>query len=230
MAVIGTATQTGAARALSTERTADWRDRAACREEDPELFFPSASGPSAVVMQQVAEAQRICRGCPVQAQCGRYAAESGQQAGVWAGVWRDGHARDLRTVRIAQNKQRAKDTRAAGLALALDRGAEVILARMRGADEYAIAARTGVSPAAVRRALAILLPPADDPRLDPTALERVLREGARLSALIAQRKTDKEVAREMRTSTDIVKQARRIRAHRGAAVREYKATTGSAAV
>ena len=45
-----------------------WRDRAACRGVDPELFFPTAeSGP--VLAEQVARARAVCAGCAVRPQC-----------------------------------------------------------------------------------------------------------------------------------------------------------------
>ena len=45
-----------------------WRERAACRSVDPELFFPAAeAGP--VYAAQVAAAKRVCAGCPVRAAC-----------------------------------------------------------------------------------------------------------------------------------------------------------------
>ena len=37
----------------------DWRDRAICREDDPELFFPiGTSGPALLQIQQ---AKAVCR-------------------------------------------------------------------------------------------------------------------------------------------------------------------------
>ena len=40
----------------------DWRQLAACRHTDPELFFPvSASGPS---LDQITQAKAICTRCP----------------------------------------------------------------------------------------------------------------------------------------------------------------------
>jgi WhiB family redox-sensing transcriptional regulator len=46
----------------------EWRGRAACRNEPPELFFPTAeSGPG--YRAQVAEAKAVCRRCPVRADC-----------------------------------------------------------------------------------------------------------------------------------------------------------------
>jgi len=62
----------------------DWRHRAACRDEDPELFFPVGnSGPALV---QIAEAKTVCNRCPVAAQCLAWALDSGQEYGVWGGV------------------------------------------------------------------------------------------------------------------------------------------------
>jgi WhiB family transcriptional regulator, redox-sensing transcriptional regulator len=61
----------------------DWRDDAACREADPELFFPvSTTGPA---LRQVQEAIRICQTCPVQTQCLAWALEQGAD-GVWGGT------------------------------------------------------------------------------------------------------------------------------------------------
>ena len=62
----------------------DWRHRAACMEEDPELFFPIGNtGPA---LLQVEEAKAVCRRCPVIIDCLAWALESGQDAGVWGGL------------------------------------------------------------------------------------------------------------------------------------------------
>lgn len=46
----------------------DWRDRAACRDVDPELFFPATDiGP--LCRQQINRAKAVCARCPVQAEC-----------------------------------------------------------------------------------------------------------------------------------------------------------------
>ena len=61
----------------------DWRNDAACRDEDPELFFPvGTSGPA---LSQIAAAKTVCRRCPVSSECLTWALESGQDAGVWGG-------------------------------------------------------------------------------------------------------------------------------------------------
>lgn len=65
----------------------DWRHRALCRDEDPELFFPiGTAGPAAV---QVEEAKQVCRRCSAVDQCLTWALESGQDSGVWGGTSED---------------------------------------------------------------------------------------------------------------------------------------------
>lgn len=62
----------------------DWRDRAACRDEDPELFFPiSETGPGA---EQVRRAKAVCAQCPVRSECLEYAMDSGLDYGVFGGT------------------------------------------------------------------------------------------------------------------------------------------------
>lgn len=64
-------------RALS-ERNPDtaWRTRGACRDIDPELFFPAPSEP-------MDKAVALCRTCTVQAQCLAWALQVGDCHGVW---------------------------------------------------------------------------------------------------------------------------------------------------
>jgi WhiB family transcriptional regulator, redox-sensing transcriptional regulator len=65
----------------------DWRHHAACREVDPELFFPIGNtGPA---LLQIEEAKHVCRRCPVVENCLQWAVESGQDAGVWGGMSED---------------------------------------------------------------------------------------------------------------------------------------------
>jgi WhiB family transcriptional regulator, redox-sensing transcriptional regulator len=65
----------------------DWRHRAACRSEDPELFFPVGNTRQALL--QIAKAKAICAGCPVASQCLDWALKSGQDAGMWGGMSED---------------------------------------------------------------------------------------------------------------------------------------------
>ena len=66
---------------------ATWRDIAACRHHDPELFFPiAAAGPA---LDQVERAKQVCAGCQVRTPCLAWALASGQEAGVWGGASED---------------------------------------------------------------------------------------------------------------------------------------------
>lgn len=65
----------------------DWRDLAACRDVDPELFFPVGNaGPG---LRQVAQAKQVCAPCAVRASCLEWALASGQETGVWGGTSED---------------------------------------------------------------------------------------------------------------------------------------------
>ncbi|OQO89862.1 WhiB family transcriptional regulator [Saccharomonospora piscinae] len=65
-------------------RNFDWRSSAACRDEDPELFFPvSDMGPGA---QQAARAKAVCARCPVRQECLRYAVDNGLDHGIFGGL------------------------------------------------------------------------------------------------------------------------------------------------
>jgi WhiB family redox-sensing transcriptional regulator len=65
----------------------DWRADAACRDADPELFFPD--GDIRSTRAQVKTAKLICRGCQVSATCLSWALAEGQEAGIWGGLTED---------------------------------------------------------------------------------------------------------------------------------------------
>lgn len=80
----------------------DWRHRAACRDEEPELFFPIGNtGPA---LLQIEEARGVCRRCPVMDQCLQWALETRQEDGVWGGLSED-ERRAMRR-RAARNRDR----------------------------------------------------------------------------------------------------------------------------
>lgn len=61
----------------------DWRDKGACLNEDPELFFPvGETGPA---VMQAAAAKRVCQRCPVRLACLTWALSAGAE-GVWGGL------------------------------------------------------------------------------------------------------------------------------------------------
>jgi WhiB family transcriptional regulator, redox-sensing transcriptional regulator len=87
----------------------DWRVGAACRDADPELFFPDGEVPSA--RAQVKAAKLICRGCPVSATCLSWALANGQEAGIWGGLTeaerRRLHRRGFRPVADSRREDRS---------------------------------------------------------------------------------------------------------------------------
>jgi WhiB family redox-sensing transcriptional regulator len=78
----------------------DWRDRARCRDEDPELFFPTGTVGPAVV--QIEQARSVCRRCPVLDECREWAVWSGQDAGIWGALT----AQERRALRRSAAKRR----------------------------------------------------------------------------------------------------------------------------
>lgn len=59
-----------------------WQRDAACRDADPDLFFPEL-GPG--MHAQIAEARRICAACPVRVACLHYAQARREPFGIWGG-------------------------------------------------------------------------------------------------------------------------------------------------
>ncbi|MFI6950292.1 WhiB family transcriptional regulator [Streptomyces sp. NPDC050422] len=82
----------------------NWRTHAACRDEDPDLFFPIGSTGPALV--QTEDAKAVCHGCPVREECLRWALENGQDAGVWGGLG-EAERRALKR----RSRRQAKDSR-----------------------------------------------------------------------------------------------------------------------
>ena len=64
-----------------------WYEYAACRDEDPELFFPiGTSGPA---LGQLTQAKAVCGRCAVQSICLEWAVLADIDEGVWGGQSED---------------------------------------------------------------------------------------------------------------------------------------------
>jgi WhiB family redox-sensing transcriptional regulator len=78
----------------------DWRTRSACRDEDPELFFPiGTTGPA---VEQTDAAKRVCMRCEVREECLEFALATNQDAGIWGGLAED----ERRTLRRQRQRRR----------------------------------------------------------------------------------------------------------------------------
>ncbi|MFT4745419.1 MAG: WhiB family redox-sensing transcriptional regulator, partial [Nitriliruptoraceae bacterium] len=83
-------------------RRMDWRTTSACRDEDPELFFPiGTTGPA---VDQMDAAKRICNTCDVREECLEFALATNQDAGIWGGLNED----ERRTLRRQRQRQRRR--------------------------------------------------------------------------------------------------------------------------
>lgn len=78
----------------------DWQERAECKNQPPELFFPDIFGPDGVeemddgtiwekfgdTSTHYDEARKICDICPVKRECLNEALETKERFGMWGGL------------------------------------------------------------------------------------------------------------------------------------------------
>ena len=64
-----------------------WRSDAACRDTDPDLFFPV--GTTGLAVEQIEAAKAVCDECAVKDACLRFAIETNQDSGIWGGTAED---------------------------------------------------------------------------------------------------------------------------------------------
>lgn len=90
-------------------RGQDWRWRARCLKEDPEIFHSSNAGVAC-------RARIVCASCPVQMQCHEYAVRTRQRFGVFGGLGARARARgespeltDVHGTRAALDRHRARN-------------------------------------------------------------------------------------------------------------------------
>lgn len=91
------------ARALTLSAQPDeWRDVAACRDTDPDLFFPvGTTGPA---LDQIAAAKAVCDLCDSRQPCLEFALATNQDSGIW-GATSEEERRKLRRQRAAQRRR-----------------------------------------------------------------------------------------------------------------------------
>ncbi len=89
----------------------DWRERGACRDENPSLFFaPDHESPHQRRLRETA-AKTICSHCPVRTACRAYAVKTGELYGIWGGTTERerarGHSRTLQSTSDAKTAKSA---------------------------------------------------------------------------------------------------------------------------
>lgn len=137
----------------------DWRNQAACRDQDPELFFPTGTGGPAAL--QTEQAKAVCRPCPVSEACLAWALDTGQDFGIWSGTTEEERRATKRRQAKAAARPDKPDPVAAYRALAGDPDARAQLTEAsrreavriglaRGMPVYAIARRLNTSYGALK--------------------------------------------------------------------------------
>jgi len=66
-------------RSRESSTDVDWRAMAACRRQDPDIFFPSKE-------EDASQAKAVCCDCHVRKECLDFALDSNQTFGVWGGL------------------------------------------------------------------------------------------------------------------------------------------------
>ena len=64
---------------MNQPKTLVWRQRAACRGVEPDIFYP-------VTEEEAEDARSICRGCAVMEACLEWALAHRERDGVWGGA------------------------------------------------------------------------------------------------------------------------------------------------
>ena len=80
----------------------DWRQKSACRNTDPDLFFPvGTTGPA---LDQIESAKAVCNRCEAQEACLEFALATNQESGIWGGTSEE-ERRKLRKAWLARRRR-----------------------------------------------------------------------------------------------------------------------------
>ena len=90
-------------RSLNTANDS-WRANSACRDTDPDLFFPV--GTTGLALEQIAAAKAVCDTCEAKEPCLQFALSTNQDSGVWGGTSEE-ERRKLRRAWVARQRQQA---------------------------------------------------------------------------------------------------------------------------
>ena len=87
-----------------TLASGEWRRLSACRDTDPDLFFPvGTTGPA---IEQIDNAKAVCRECDAQSACLEFALATNQDSGIWGGTSEE-ERRKLRRAWVARRRAAA---------------------------------------------------------------------------------------------------------------------------
>jgi len=86
-----------------------WMRSAACRDEDPDLFFGPDTERAGDRLRRERQASAVCSRCPVRAECLRYALARPEKHGFWGGMPEEERAAERRRAgrRAAEHRRAA---------------------------------------------------------------------------------------------------------------------------
>jgi WhiB family transcriptional regulator, redox-sensing transcriptional regulator len=64
----------------------DWRLRARCRDQPPDMFFTSEHENPVGRLERELRAKEVCEGCPVLESCREYALDAREAYGIWGAL------------------------------------------------------------------------------------------------------------------------------------------------
>ena len=79
-----------------------WRSQSACRDTDPDLFFPVGTTGPAIV--QIESAKKVSMECEVRQPCLEFALTTNQDSGIWGGTSEE-ERRKLRRQYVAAKRR-----------------------------------------------------------------------------------------------------------------------------
>jgi WhiB family redox-sensing transcriptional regulator len=85
-------------RSAARQYGASWRESAACRFLETDLFFPI--GKTGLAIAEIQQAKAVCASCPVRQPCLTFALDTHQGYGIWGG-----YDEDERRVMLRQRRK-----------------------------------------------------------------------------------------------------------------------------
>lgn len=80
----------------------DWHGDAACRDTNPDLFFPV--GTTGAAIEQIDAAKQVCEECGCRVDCLEFALSTNQDSGVWGGTAEE-ERRKIRRKWVAERRR-----------------------------------------------------------------------------------------------------------------------------
>lgn len=184
----------------------DWRAAAACKDADPDLFFPEPRASKKAIQA----AKAVCARCPVKQRCLDEAFKANEWEAICGGLTpkeREKVLTPARAANLSAGRRRTMDN-ASARQLAVQRGSDLLVMLVkRQMSVPDVAELVNATPRAVFHAFLTLVPESpDNKRTNETlAIERVLGESQEtLRTLQRIGRTHEEIGKAVGTSQSIV--------------------------